>query len=432
MIYIQYTDGFHQIEFLSYTILKVLKDKYECKIFRNTDKIIFNENDIIIMILNWYEPVIKNCKFSIKNKIFLFNIDTYLHHENQWNLSQNLGKHFKQNVTIFEYNPINMKYFAENNKYENIISLYFPFAYNTYYKDILQSVGEQNKDLDVLFYGSPNPRRNAIIDELKKDFKVVHVHPFENYTEQCIHIKRAKVVINIYFREKNRVFDYYRMANLISNEVFAISETPDHMDFEIEKNLIDYDKYLICAEYNDIVNTVKKYLSISEEERKNLAIKSKEWFKMNSNFEENLHNIIEDKYTYIRKLEIKDYKKYLDLIYNFTNYKYTTNIESFENILNNKNIKTFLIIINDEIIGCGSIFKLEKLHNNPIGQIEDVYIDEKYRHKGYGKMIISHLKSYGVNVWKCYKITLNCLEKNIGFYENCEFEKCGIQFKAIL
>jgi hypothetical protein len=78
------------------------------------------------------------------------------------------------------------------------------------------------------------------------------------------------------------------MSNLISNEIFTICEYPENINIEIEKNLIDFDKYLVCSKYDNIVEEVKKYLSVSEDERKNIAIKAKEWFKLNTNFEENL------------------------------------------------------------------------------------------------------------------------------------------------
>lgn len=430
MIYIQYTDGCSVFEYMSYTYLQILNKKYDCRIIRNTDSIIFDENDIIILILNWYEPLIQRCKFNPKNKIFLFNIDTYINHKYQWELCQKLGSYFTQNVIILEYNPFNIKFFIENNKHKNIESLYLPFGYNTYYTNIFSKIEKKYKDIDVLFYGSLNDRRKRIIDEISKFCKVVHIHPFNNYEQQCEYILRSKIVINIYYYENNKVFDYFRMSNLLSNEIFTIYELPENIDLEIEKNLIDFDKYLICPKYDNIVEEVKKYLSVSEEERNAIALKSKEWFKLNTNFEENLLNLIDDIY-YIRELNIEDYENYLELMYQFTNYEYKTNLEKFKRKLNNDNLKVFILINQNKIIGSGSIFKLEKLHNNSVGLIEDVIIDENFRGKSYGKKIIQHLKDYGIKNWGCYKVILNCIESNNVFYEKCGFEKCGVQFKII-
>ena len=57
----------------------------------------------------------------------------------------------------------------------------------------------------------------------------------------------------------------------------------------------------------------------------------------------------------------------------------------------NNNFKIIVIKLYDKIIGAGTIFKINKLHNNPIGQIEDVIINSEYRNKGLGKNIIEKL-----------------------------------------
>ena len=133
----------------------------------------------------------------------------------------------------------------------------------------------------------------------------------------------------------------------------------------------------------------------------------------------------------IRELIFNDYEDYINLMTQFTNYEYNISFNDFVDRYNkNKDhIKIFVIIENEKIVGAGSIFKLEKLHNNPIGQIEDIIINEKFRGSGYGKKIVQHLIEYGINELKCYKIVLNSLEKNIIFYEKLGFVKCGNQFK---
>jgi glucosamine-phosphate N-acetyltransferase len=431
MIYIQYPD-FELFGYMTYSYLDILNSKYECKIFKSQDKIKFKNEDIVIMILNWSNSVINNCSFEKNTKIFLFNIDTYINHNKQWELCQNLGRHFTNEITIFDYNPLNIKYFDLHNKFKNIKNLYFPFGYNEFYTKIFDKIQKTlEKDIDVLFYGwySVSNRRMKILEELSKFCKVVLIEKFDSYEQQCEYIKRSKIVLNIYFYENNKVFDYFRMSNLISNEIFTICEFPENMDLEIEKNLIEYGKYLIFPKYDNIVEEVKKYLSITEEERKNISIKAKEWFKLNTNFSQNLINLMDEIY-HIRELNIEDYQHYLDLMYQFTNYEYKINLEEFkQKLINNPNLKVFILINQNKIIGSGSIFKLEKLHNNPVCLIEDVIINENFRGKNYGKIIIENLKDYGINNWGCYKVILNCIESNNGFYEKCGFHKCGVQFK---
>jgi glucosamine-phosphate N-acetyltransferase len=137
----------------------------------------------------------------------------------------------------------------------------------------------------------------------------------------------------------------------------------------------------------------------------------------------------------IRELEENDFEKYMILMFEFTNYEYKITKETFCEKLNSmkKNNYNKIIILyssdNNELMGCGTIIKLEKLHNNPIGQIEDVIVSEKYRGLGLGKLIIESLVNIGLNEFKCYKIILNCLEKNIGFYKKSGFEIAGVEMK---
>jgi len=137
----------------------------------------------------------------------------------------------------------------------------------------------------------------------------------------------------------------------------------------------------------------------------------------------------------IGDINSEDYQGYLDLMYEFSNFKKDINYEDLKNYItkNYNNIRIITIKNDDEnkIVGAGTIFKLEKLHNNPIGQIEDVIITEKYRKLGLGKSIIKELFKIGMDEFKCYKIVLNCLNKNISFYEKCNFTISGVQMKYI-
>jgi glucosamine-phosphate N-acetyltransferase len=139
-----------------------------------------------------------------------------------------------------------------------------------------------------------------------------------------------------------------------------------------------------------------------------------------------------DKFIY-RDLELDDFHGYMSLLYQLTNYKHEIDKHAFadnfdKNILNRK---IYIICDNNEIIGGGSIYKLAKLHNNPVGHIEDIIIDDKYRGQHLGKKLIEKLVHFGLTQWKCYKITLNCLSHNIQFYEKCGFTTAGNEMKYI-
>jgi len=135
---------------------------------------------------------------------------------------------------------------------------------------------------------------------------------------------------------------------------------------------------------------------------------------------------------FFSELEPSDYDNgYLELMQDFSKYKKAVSREEFMNYTMKTDDKRIVVVRNTKnIIGAGTIFKLNKLHNNPIGQIEDVMIAEQYRSKGLGKLIIDKLTKLGIEEFKCYKVILNCSEKNIGFYNKCSFTTCGIQMKS--
>ena len=139
---------------------------------------------------------------------------------------------------------------------------------------------------------------------------------------------------------------------------------------------------------------------------------------------------------FLRELIFTDYEAYLKLMLEFTNYAYHITSEQFQLQLDkmnhNKLTKIIVLILDNKIIGAGTIFRIEKLHNNPIGQIEDVIISEKYRGKGYGNILIKKLVDIGLNEFGCYKIILNCLDHNTKFYEKCGFKKVGVEMKFIV
>ena len=126
---------------------------------------------------------------------------------------------------------------------------------------------------------------------------------------------------------------------------------------------------------------------------------------------------------------------YLDLLCEFSNYKCEINFEEFENYITKmkvNQINKILVITkkNDsKIIGAGTIFRLDKLHNNAVGQIEDVIITNSYRGYGLGKLLIEKLKDVGLIEFNCYKVILNCLPKNIEFYNKCNFSQIGAEMR---
>ncbi len=79
------------------------------------------------------------------------------------------------------------------------------------------------QDIDVLFCGSTNGRRCAILSALEKK-RVNVVRLFGKFgAERDDFISRAKVVLNIHY-SKNGVFEIFRCAHLFANKKCVISE----------------------------------------------------------------------------------------------------------------------------------------------------------------------------------------------------------------
>ncbi|RKP12659.1 glucosamine 6-phosphate N-acetyltransferase [Piptocephalis cylindrospora] len=65
------------------------------------------------------------------------------------------------------------------------------------------------------------------------------------------------------------------------------------------------------------------------------------------------------------------------------------------------------------------------------GHIEDVVVSASERGKRLGVLLITQLR-HAAQVLGCYKLLLNCSDKNIGFYEKCGLTQQDVQMKLYL
>lgn len=101
------------------------------------------------------------------------------------------------------------------------------------------------------------------------------------------------------------------------------------------------------------------------------------------------------------------------------NYQYVFVIEYWNDDIHRENDDVV-------IIGCGTLSIEPNLIHTFVGHIEDIVIHKDYRGLKYGKWIIEKLieKAHEKG---CYKVTLDCDEKCIGFYEKCGFARKGVE-----
>ena len=71
-------------------------------------------------------------------------------------------------------------------------------------------------------------------------------------------------------------------------------------------------------------------------------------------------------------------------------------------------LATSSVIIENKFLHCGS----------KVGHIEDVVVDKDTRGSGLGQKIVEHCIDYARDAG-CYKVILDCSNKNVPFYINC-------------
>jgi hypothetical protein len=121
------------------------------------------------------------------------------------------------------------------------------------YSPGLERIAEAEPDIDVLFYGSPNDRRVAVLEAL--DRLGVRVTPlFGIYgAERDAYIARARIVLNMHFYDA-QIFEQVRVSYLLANGRFVVSEGGDP---EGEAAWADG---LVIAPYAQLVETCLGYL----------------------------------------------------------------------------------------------------------------------------------------------------------------------------
>lgn len=127
----------------------------------------------------------------------------------------------------------------------------------------------------------------------------------------------------------------------------------------------------------------------------------------------------------VRKINIQDFS-IIHLLEQFKKDNLNISQKKFEEFISqlDKHHTIFVIEKQQKIICCGTILIESKLLHNfgKVGHIEDVITDSQFRGQGLGKKIIESLVNYG-RQQECYKIILNCTNKNILFYEKCGFTR---------
>lgn len=117
----------------------------------------------------------------------------------------------------------------------------------------------EDRDIDILAYMSPSPRRVKILEQFERNPNINFKHIQSVYgDERDDLIKRAKLVINLHNND-NRIFEMVRVTHLIQNGVPVLSEVNPDTDFpEYMKGTV------FTSTYNRFVDTAYKIIKNPE------------------------------------------------------------------------------------------------------------------------------------------------------------------------
>ncbi len=141
-----------------------------------------------------------------------------------------------------------------------------------YQKELKRIISIQKQDIDVLFYGSLNPKRSSILKALEVDgLKVKSI--FGVYgQERDSFIARSKIILNLHYYEK-QIFEIIRVFYLLTNGIPVVSEVNSNTHIpEIFRNAVK------AAPYEELVSACKLMVE-NAEMRKSQAIRGFEIIK---------------------------------------------------------------------------------------------------------------------------------------------------------
>lgn len=197
--------------------LSLLKIGYECQI---TNTIFINKLNILFGMQD--EVRTKTLAYIPQNSIIV-NLEQL--YDNSIHCNPDYLK-ILQKYRVWDYNKLNIKWLKTklNIDAELLILGYQPEITR------IKHNPETAKDIDVLFYGCINHRRNDILNKIRN-------HPLINnvvvtsvaFAEDRDNlIARSKIVINLHYHD-SFIFEYFRVSFLLANNCFVISEDCSNM-----------------------------------------------------------------------------------------------------------------------------------------------------------------------------------------------------------
>jgi len=128
--------------------------------------------------------------------------------------------------------------------------------------------------------------------------------------------------------------------------------------------------------------------------------------------------------TNFRNIVKNDYNEYIQLIHtDISKEKYDIFID---NVLGDYH-QIIVLELESKLIATGTLLIEEKLTYGgcKMGHIENILVDETYRGKGYGELLVKELLDKAKNIM-CYRVDLNCNVELENFYRKNNFNASSI------
>ncbi|HKT95252.1 MAG TPA: hypothetical protein VJS30_01795 [Paraburkholderia sp.] len=145
---------------------------------------------------------------------------------------------------VFDYSPSNVKRIREltGNAHVHVLKPGYVPQLTT-----IEPAGDQ--DVDVLFYGSLNERRQKVLEGLREAGLVVQ-HLFSVYgAERDQWIARSKIVLNVHFYE-DKIHEVIRTSFLLANRKAVVSECEPETEIDDDMRAA-----IVAVPYSEIVQT---------------------------------------------------------------------------------------------------------------------------------------------------------------------------------
>ncbi len=162
--------------------------------------------------------------------------------------SENIRRLLENAYQVWDYSKENIQFL----KGLNIEAKHLPIGYH---RDLELIRHADQKDIDILFYGSVGERRKAVLDRLNTFANVkVLFGVYEKQRDDFI--ARSKIVLNIH-HYSTKIFEAPRISYLLNNACFVVSEASFANPYKSVG--------LCLVPYEELAETCRFYLAHTQE-----------------------------------------------------------------------------------------------------------------------------------------------------------------------